>query len=64
MGREVVVKLLLWKSAKLESNDEKYSRTPLSWAANHGHEAVVRLLLEKELSWTLTTRNMDIRRYS
>ncbi|KAF8421775.1 ankyrin repeat-containing domain protein, partial [Tirmania nivea] len=27
--------------------DEKYSQTPLSWAAENGHEAVVRLLLER-----------------
>jgi hypothetical protein len=30
------------------SKDTKYSRTPLPWAAENGHEAVVKLLLEKE----------------
>jgi len=27
--------------------DAKYGQTPLSWAARYGHEAVVKLLLEK-----------------
>jgi ankyrin repeat protein len=40
-----VVKLLLEKGAELESKD-KYGQTPLSWAAERGHEAVVKLLLE------------------
>jgi ankyrin repeat protein len=29
-----------------DSNDENYGRTPLSWAAAKGHEAVVKLLLD------------------
>jgi ankyrin repeat protein len=41
------VKLLLEKGAELESKDTTYGRTPLSWAAENGHEAVVKLLLEK-----------------
>jgi ankyrin repeat protein len=41
----VVVKLLLEKGAELELKDN-YGRTPLSLAAETGHEAVVRLLLE------------------
>ena len=41
------MKLLLEKGADLESKDREYSRTPLSWAAENGHEAVVKLLLEK-----------------
>jgi len=41
------VKLLLEKGAELETKDEYYGRTPLSWAAENGHEAVVKLLLEK-----------------
>ncbi|CZR66737.1 related to ankyrin [Phialocephala subalpina] len=45
-GHKAVVKLLLEKSAKLETKDN-YGRTPLSWAAGNGHEAVVELLLEK-----------------
>ena len=45
-----MVKLLLEKVAKLETKDEdnKYGQTPLLWAAENGHEAVVKLLLEKE----------------
>ena len=40
------MKLLLEKGADLESKDD-YGQTPLSWAAENGHEAVVKLLLEK-----------------
>jgi ankyrin repeat protein len=43
----VVVKLLLEKGAELETKDEEYSRTPLSYATWKGHEAVVKLLLKK-----------------
>jgi ankyrin repeat protein len=42
-----VVKLLLEKGAVLETKDKIYDRTPLSHAAGNGHEAVVKLLLEK-----------------
>jgi ankyrin repeat protein len=44
-----VVKLLLEIGAELETKDEdnKYGQTPLLWAAENGHEAVVKLLLEK-----------------
>ncbi|KAF2191875.1 hypothetical protein K469DRAFT_344388 [Zopfia rhizophila CBS 207.26] len=46
-GHEAVVKLLLEKGAALESKSNS-GRTPLSWAAQNGHEAVVvKLLLEK-----------------
>jgi ankyrin repeat protein len=41
-----VVKLLLEKGADVDSKDMG-GRTPLSWAARNGHEAVVTLLLEK-----------------
>ena len=41
------MKLLLEKGAMLETKDEKYGQTPLSYAAENGHEAVVKLLLEK-----------------
>jgi ankyrin repeat protein len=45
------VKLLLEKSADLESKDSNDGQTPLSWAAQkrrrHGHGAVAKLLLEK-----------------
>ena len=38
--------LLLEKGAELDSKHDN-DRTPLSWAADSGHEAVVNLLLEK-----------------
>ena len=41
------MKLLLEKGAELETKDREYGQTPLSWAAGNGHEAVVKLLLEK-----------------
>jgi hypothetical protein len=41
-----VVKLLE-KGADLEYKDDKNGRMPLSYAAERGHEAVVKLLLEK-----------------
>jgi ankyrin repeat protein len=41
-----VVKLLLKKGADVESKDSR-GRTPLSWAAEKGHEEVMELLLEK-----------------
>ena len=34
------------KAADIDSKDS-HGRTPLSWAARNGHEAVVKLLLEK-----------------
>jgi len=37
---------ILEKGAELDSKDRR-GRTPLSWAAENGHEAVVKLLLEK-----------------
>jgi ankyrin repeat protein len=42
-----VVKLLLETGkVDVDSKDNNYGRTPLSWAAENGHEAVVKLLLE------------------
>jgi ankyrin repeat protein len=40
-----VVKLLLQNGAKVNFRNE-YGRTPLSLAAENGHEAVMKLLLE------------------
>ncbi|KAG7408365.1 Ankyrin repeat domain-containing protein 50 [Fusarium oxysporum f. sp. rapae] len=45
-GHCVIVKLLLDKGAEIESKDDEYGRTPLSWAAKNGHKAIVKLLLE------------------
>jgi ankyrin repeat protein len=39
------LKLMLEKGAELESKDD-YGRTPLSHAAENGHGAVVKLLME------------------
>lgn len=42
------MRLLLERSdVKADSMDD-YSRTPLSWAADRGHDAVVRLWLERD----------------
>jgi ankyrin repeat protein len=35
------------EGANLEPEDKTDSRTPLSWAAENGHEAMVKLLLDK-----------------
>ena len=40
------MRLLLDKGADFEAKD-KWGQTPLSWAAENGHEATVRLLLDK-----------------
>ena len=40
-----MVKLLLENGAELEKED-KNGQTPLSWAAENGHEAIVKLLLK------------------
>ncbi|PVH69641.1 hypothetical protein DL98DRAFT_168533 [Cadophora sp. DSE1049] len=39
-------KLLLETNANVETKN-KDGRTPLSWAAEYGHEAVVKLLLQQ-----------------
>ena len=41
------MRLLLDKGADFEAKDDESGRTPLSWAAENGHEATVRLLLDK-----------------
>jgi ankyrin repeat protein len=43
-----VLKLLLEKVAKINSTNIN-GRTPLSWAAQKGHEAVVKQLIEKDV---------------
>jgi ankyrin repeat protein len=44
-GAETVMNALLKKGVKADSTDSD-GRTPLSYAARRGHEAVVKLLLE------------------
>jgi ankyrin repeat protein len=41
------VRLLLENGADIEARDSDYGRTPLSWAAERGSAAVVKLLLKK-----------------
>ena len=46
-GVEAIVKLLL-DTGKVEADSkDNFGQTPLSWAAQGGHEAVVKLLLKK-----------------
>jgi ankyrin repeat protein len=45
-GPNNVGKLLLEANADVESKDCSWGRTPLSWAAEKGHEAVVKMLLD------------------
>ncbi|KAI0428576.1 hypothetical protein F5Y09DRAFT_312761 [Xylaria sp. FL1042] len=53
-GHEVLVRQLLHeKSADLESKDTEYGRTPLLWAAERGHNAIVKLLLENNANFEL-----------
>ncbi|KAL7935487.1 ankyrin repeat-containing domain protein [Trichoderma chlorosporum] len=46
-GLRPIIKLLLEKGADIEMKGRIDGRTPLSWAAEQGHEAAVQLLLEK-----------------
>ncbi|KAJ5653773.1 hypothetical protein N7490_000776 [Penicillium lividum] len=47
LGLEGVVELFLdSKETEVDSKDSEYQRTPLSWAAENGHETVVKLLLQ------------------
>ena len=43
-----MVQLLLAKDGVDPDSKDSYGRTPLSWAAWNGHEAVVRLMLTKD----------------
>jgi ankyrin repeat protein len=48
-GRGAAVKLLLDKDGvDPDSKDNKYGRTPLSWAARNGHEVLVKLLQSQD----------------
>jgi ankyrin repeat protein len=42
---EPVVRQLLAENGVDPDSKDRYGRTPLSWAARNGHEAVVRLLI-------------------
>lgn len=42
-----IVLLLLDRGADIDSKDKVYGQTPLLWAAEDGHEAVVRQLLDR-----------------
>ena len=46
LGLERLAERLLKQDAEVELKDTRYRRTPLSWAAENGHEGVVKLLLE------------------
>lgn len=53
-----MVKLLLAKSAELESKESKYGRTPLLWAAGKGHEAIMKLLLQSNAVIDIKDKNL------
>ena len=57
------MELLLEKGADVESRSRLDGQTPLSWAAEKGHEAVVKLLLEKGADVECKNRYMAGRRY-
>jgi ankyrin repeat protein len=44
-GIPAIMSYLISTARNLDSKDPGYGRTPLSWAAGNGHEAVVKLLL-------------------
>jgi ankyrin repeat protein len=46
----------------VESQDRYYGHTPLSWAARNGHEAIMKLLLEKGADVESRTDGMAERR--
>src|SRR5882757_2725137 len=46
-GHEIVVKLLLEKGVHPDSKDSD-GKTPLSWAAEKGHEGVAQFLLDED----------------
>jgi ankyrin repeat protein len=50
------VTLLLEKGAELETKDNN-GQTPLSWAAERGHEAVVTLLLDNGADISIENRD-------
>ena len=72
-GYGVMVKLLLEAKPEVDSKDDD-GRTPLSWAAENGHEGIVKLLLEAKaninskddfggqtpLSWAAENGNKDV----
>ncbi|RDL30832.1 Uncharacterized protein BP5553_10177 [Venustampulla echinocandica] len=63
LGLERAVEMFLLKQHSIsadfqidmETKDKEYDQTPLSWAAGNGHDAVVKLLLEKDAD--LETKN-------
>ena len=72
-GHITVVKFLLKGNADIESMDNKYRWTPLSWAAEKGHVDVVELLLNANanieaadkygrtpLSWAAEKGHVDV----
>jgi ankyrin repeat protein len=58
-GLQESMSALLDKNADIESKDDFYGRTPLRWAAEKGHEAVVKLLLDKNADIESTNNFYD-----
>jgi ankyrin repeat protein len=47
-GIPAIMSYLISTARNLDSKDPAYGQTPLSLAAEYGHEAVVKLLVERE----------------
>jgi hypothetical protein len=45
-GHYAIAELLLEQDANVDAKDSKYGQTPLSWAAEHGHEEIIKLLTQ------------------
>ena len=57
------MKLLVDRNDVEADSKDKYGRTPLLWAADSGHEAVVKLLIDRDDVKADSESNLVGRRY-